>query len=213
MKISERRAEMGEEKWTEYQRERNNAKSNKYKRSNADKVVNWRRRAKIKLIHYLGDKCQICGYDKPIPSAYAFHHRDPSTKKFTISGKTLSFEKLKKEADKCDLLCRNCHAELHDEDYKKQREGSIEKWEKEQLIRIENDKKKNDKECPNCKKKFKGKVVESVYCSLECCEVGRRKVKNRPSKKQLLEEIEETNYCAVGRKYGVSDNAIRKWLK
>jgi len=28
-----------------------------------------------------------------------------------------------------------------------------------------------------------------------------------------LKEIKETNYCAVGRKYGVSDNTIRKWLK
>lgn len=40
-----------------------------------------------------------------------------------------------------------------------------------------------------------------------------KKVKDRPSKEQLLKEIEETNYCAVGRKYGVSDNCIRKWLK
>lgn len=41
----------------------------------------------------------------------------------------------------------------------------------------------------------------------------KRKIKNRPPKEQLLKEIKETNYCAVGRKYGVSDNAIRKWLK
>jgi len=40
-----------------------------------------------------------------------------------------------------------------------------------------------------------------------------RKVKNRPSKEILLQEVKETNYCAVGRKYGVSDNSIRKWLR
>jgi transposase-like protein len=39
-----------------------------------------------------------------------------------------------------------------------------------------------------------------------------RRVK-RPPYEQLLAEIEETNYCAVGRKYGVSDNAVRKWVK
>jgi len=39
-----------------------------------------------------------------------------------------------------------------------------------------------------------------------------KKVKNRSSKEQLLQEIKETNYCAVGRKYGVSDNAVRKWV-
>jgi transposase-like protein len=28
-----------------------------------------------------------------------------------------------------------------------------------------------------------------------------------------MREIEETSYLAVGRKYGVSDNAIRKWVR
>jgi len=30
---------------------------------------------------------------------------------------------------------------------------------------------------------------------------------------QLLDEVLEMGYRAVGRKYGVSDNAIRKWLR
>ncbi|HEU4736630.1 MAG TPA: hypothetical protein VFS48_06355 [Solirubrobacterales bacterium] len=29
----------------------------------------------------------------------------------------------------------------------------------------------------------------------------------------MLEEIEKTSYVAVGRKYGVSDNAVRKWVR
>ncbi len=41
----------------------------------------------------------------------------------------------------------------------------------------------------------------------------RDKIKGRPSIEQLLKEVKETNYCAVGRKYGVSDNAVRKWVK
>jgi transposase-like protein len=28
-----------------------------------------------------------------------------------------------------------------------------------------------------------------------------------------MAEFEETSYLAVGRKYGVSDNAIRKWVR
>ena len=35
----------------------------------------------------------------------------------------------------------------------------------------------------------------------------------RPPYEQLLEEIEATSYLAVGRKYGVSDNAVRKWVR
>lgn len=39
-----------------------------------------------------------------------------------------------------------------------------------------------------------------------------RKV-HRPPYERLLEEIEATGYSAVGRKYGVSDNAVRKWVR
>jgi len=58
-------------------------------------------------------------------------------------------------------------------------------------------------------KHSKSKLCKSCYGKFYV----PRKVKNRPSKEQLLKEVEETNYCAVGRKYGVSDSAIRKWLK
>ena len=120
---------MGEEKWAEHQRERKNKKALKYKRSNADKVVNWRRRTKIKLILYKGGKCQECGYNKPTPSVYDFHHRDPSTKEFGIGGKTINYERLKLEADKCDLLCCRCHQELHEKEFDAQREVTIKEWE------------------------------------------------------------------------------------
>jgi transposase-like protein len=39
-----------------------------------------------------------------------------------------------------------------------------------------------------------------------------RKVE-RPSYERLLAEIDATSYLAVGRKYGVSDNAVRKWVR
>jgi len=42
---------------------------------------------------------------------------------------------------------------------------------------------------------------------------SRRKVQKRPSQEELLVLLEEHSYCAVGRMYGVSDNAVRKWLK
>jgi len=34
----------------------------------------------------------------------------------------------------------------------------------------------------------------------------------RPSYRQLLNEIETMGFVAVGCKYGVSDNAVRKWV-
>jgi hypothetical protein len=41
----------------------------------------------------------------------------------------------------------------------------------------------------------------------------KRKVDKRPSYDILIKEIEEMGYSATGRKYGVSDNCIRKWIK
>lgn len=68
---------------------------------------------KRELVEYKGGKCIKCGYDKCL-DALEFHHRDESEKEFTISvSKNYSTDSLKKEADKCDLLCANCHRELH----------------------------------------------------------------------------------------------------
>jgi len=41
---------------------------------------------------------------------------------------------------------------------------------------------------------------------------NKRKV-DRPSLKQLLQEVKELGYRGTGRKYEVSDNAVRKWIK
>lgn len=80
--------------------------------SRNEAVVNWRKRTKIKLIEYKGGKCECCGYSKCI-EALEFHHLDPSKKDFQISGTSKSFEILKNEADKCILVCANCHREIH----------------------------------------------------------------------------------------------------
>jgi len=75
-------------------------------------VGTWRKRTKELLVEYKGGKCEFCGYDKCI-EALEFHHIDETTKEFAISGSTKSLEKQKKEADKCYMLCANCHRELH----------------------------------------------------------------------------------------------------
>lgn len=63
-------------------------------------------------IEYLGGCCKICKYDK-CPQSLHFHHKNPDEKDFTISGRTISWERMKLELDKCILLCANCHGELH----------------------------------------------------------------------------------------------------
>jgi 5-methylcytosine-specific restriction endonuclease McrA len=71
-----------------------------------------RRQIKIKAVEYKGGKCQKCGYNK-CAGALDFHHTVPHKKDFTISGNAGKWENIKKELDKCVLLCKNCHAEQH----------------------------------------------------------------------------------------------------
>lgn len=77
-----------------------------------------RNQRKEDLIKVKGGGCIKCRYAKSA-SALVFHHRDEKLKEFNVSGQNLnkhSWEVLLKEADKCDLLCANCHAETHDEE-------------------------------------------------------------------------------------------------
>lgn len=74
------------------------------------------RRCKLKrmLVEYKGGVCQICGYARYY-GAFDLHHKGDSPKAFGISagGISRSWEKMKAEADKCILLCANCHREVH----------------------------------------------------------------------------------------------------
>jgi hypothetical protein len=47
---------------------------------------------------------------------------------------------------------------------------------------------------------------------LECNYIKNRKIE-RPNLEQLKKDIDELGYSGTGRKYNVSDNSIRKWLK
>lgn len=82
--------------------------------TNTQSVINFRKRCKEKLVEYKGGCCEKCGYNKS-KQVLQFHHTNPSEKDFTISGKSYSFERMKKEVDKCMLVCANCHIEIHEE--------------------------------------------------------------------------------------------------
>ncbi len=75
-------------------------------------AVNKRRRAlKEKLVEALGGSCSKCGYNKCL-WVLEFHHSDPSEKEWNISNYSKSYNSLLKEAQKCILLCANCHREI-----------------------------------------------------------------------------------------------------
>jgi 5-methylcytosine-specific restriction endonuclease McrA len=67
---------------------------------------------KKQCIEYKGGECVFCGY-KNYYGALEFHHKNKKVKDFTIANSCMSFDKLKKELDKCELVCSNCHREVH----------------------------------------------------------------------------------------------------
>lgn len=96
--------------------------TNEYHKANQKKnrprvtqlVKKRRNKRKDDCIAYLGGKCNSCGYIGP-RRAMTFHHKDPKIKEQDIA-KILdhSWDKLKNELDKCELLCFRCHMEIED---------------------------------------------------------------------------------------------------
>lgn len=83
--------------------------------TNYERVKRRRKKIKILGVLYKGGKCEKCGYNKFF-ECLEFHHIDISKKDFTISQKVNHrWITVKKEIDKCALLCSNCHRELHAE--------------------------------------------------------------------------------------------------
>jgi hypothetical protein len=76
--------------------------------------------------------------------------------------------------------------------------------------------------CRHCGQAFMPKYQRHRYCSVACGRRSRpgparsrpeaRKVE-RPPHDQLVREVKENGYLATGRRYGVSDNAVRKWIR
>jgi len=76
-------------------------------------------------------------------------------------------------------------------------------------------------DCMYCGDEFEPKYGQQRYCSISCAKRDTprlgprpetRKVE-RPPYEQLIAELAASNWSAVGRKYGVSDNAVRKWVR
>jgi len=72
------------------------------------------------FINENGGCCSVCGYSK-CANALVFHHVNPKTKKFALSKihrKIREYGKkaVLKEIEKCELVCHNCHSEIHYEE-------------------------------------------------------------------------------------------------
>jgi len=91
------------------------------------------------------------------------------------------------ELNNLQIICPNCHAQTDN--------FCSKKYKKKYFCECGNLVTKHSKKCKSCSKLNLNRKVE------------------RPDYETLVKEIKEMGYCGTGRKYGVSDNAIRKWVK
>ncbi len=80
---------------------------------NKTRVAQRRRMIKEILVAEAGGACALCGYDR-CERALSFHHVHPADKSFglALGGVSRSLHRAREEAQKCVLLCANCHMEV-----------------------------------------------------------------------------------------------------
>ncbi len=164
--------------------------------------------------------CCLCG--EKDNCCLDFHHLKSETKNKNVSDwvKAKSYEKTIKEITKCICVCANCHRKIHarkikppekpiDHNYLMkliEESKKLNPWrEREQRIKKPKIMKNS---CPVCHKL----TNNDIYCCNKCCKIAKRKV-IRPSLEQLQEDIKKMSMIKVGKKYNVTNNTIKKWIK
>lgn len=194
----------------------------------SEAVITWRNRTKQRMIDAMGGKCVECGYTG-CPATFDFHHIDPSTKEFGMGGmraNPVAWSRICKELKKCVILCANCHREV--EAGYRTLKSNISTFNPayEVYDGISNRTKPREFDrtilCVECKTELPAYTTRHKYCSDVCKTIAARRnavKKDRPrktawpDKDTLHHDIQSMTWVAIGKKYGVSDNAVRKWAK
>ena len=106
---------------------------------------------------------------------------------------------------------KNILEEKVDEKPKKNLEVKLQENEKKNVKK--NKKPKEIYKCTDCDKRISKGSTRCRSCASIKSNETKKKVKDRPSLETLLKDLETMPYTKVGKKYGVSDNCIRKWIK
>ncbi len=132
------------------------------------------------------NKCEICNLNiwMDKPLSLQLHHSNGNNRDNRI--------------ENLIILCPNCHSQTPTFAGKKNTTVKTKKITKEKPL-------KNMCKC--------GKLIQnrSKVCR-ECYRLNQRKI-IRPEYNELINNVKTFGYRSTGKKYGVSDNAIRKWIK
>jgi len=171
-------------------------------------VTSYRLKEKLIRDGYKLKSCEICGLieweNEEIP--LELHHVDG--------------DHFNNELINLQVICPNCHAIItkHNQQNKKQAKQKTINFTKNQLKEkftnsIKNKSKRIKDNSDNINNCICGAVIKNNSKLCVKCYNEKQRTIIRPPHEQLLNEINELGYSATGRKYNVSDNAIRKWIK
>lgn len=94
------------DKWHKYQSTENVKEYRReYRRKQNERI----KKLMANIKHNLG--CQEC--DETNPVCLVFHHVNPEEKKYDVASINNSINLMLEEANKCIVLCHNCHAIIH----------------------------------------------------------------------------------------------------
>lgn len=175
----------------------------------------------------LGGKCIDCDTTDDLE----FDHADRYEKAFEV-GKLLNYSKLRREEElkKCVLRCGNCHRAKsrfmkdhkgvpHGEGIVGKRKCQCESCmplklaEAEKFERLQIERNNEAHLLATTCSCGRGKAKTSATC-MQCANDAKRVDRHQyPEIEELILMLKKSNFNAVGRELGMTDNAIRKYLK
>lgn len=161
-----------------------------------------RMRLKAETFAAYGGRCTCCKEDR-LPFLTIEHVNGRDGSQFRSHKEFARLKKLGYPKDNITILCFNCNCAKgaygscpHTWD-----ECEIKKHTEIRLV-----KKIEHRHCKKC-----GKQIW-IKAKTDFCAICNGKKRNY-SLDEILRNVEELGYRGTGKKYGVSDNAIRKWIK
>lgn len=134
------------------------------------------------LLELKENKCELCGWDKI----------NPTTKKSPLEIHHIDGNYLNNTLENLQVLCPNCHSLTSN--YK-----ALNKSDRERTQVRKN-------YCCDC-----GKEIFTTSIRCKECDAKTRITKKPVTREELKQLIRTKSFVEIGRCYGVTDNAIRKW--
>ncbi len=154
----------------------------------------------------LGGKCFRCGFMGD-PCLFDFHHKT-GNKEFAIGCVTnKSWNSVKAEVLKCELLCVMCHRREHSDAHSLAFLEAVRNYGSHMHPPVKL------KKCSQCGVVFKPSQARGKYCSKNCAYVKVKELSVKPSKDVLAKLAQTVPMTKVARHFNVCDKTVKKWCK